>query len=71
MIHPVVAELIAHEYASQRSEEWLALRGKMLTASDAATAIGCNPYEKPEGLILKKCGHNKFTGKLGGPKVPS
>ena len=39
-MHPVVAKLIANEYASQRSPEWLALRGKMLTASDAATAIG-------------------------------
>jgi putative phage-type endonuclease len=28
----------------------------MLTASDAATAIGLNPYETPEGLIAKKCG---------------
>jgi len=28
----------------------------MLTASDAGTAIGVNPYETPEKLILKKCG---------------
>ena len=61
-MHPVVQELLNTEYAAQRSEEWLALRGQMLTASDAATAIGTNPYEKPEGLILKKCGHNKFFG---------
>ena len=61
-MHPVVQELLNNEYAAQRSEEWLALRGNMLTASDAATAIGMNPYEKPEGLILKKCGHNKFFG---------
>lgn len=61
-MHPVVQELINKDYAAQRSEEWLALRGNMLTASDAATAIGVNPYEKPEALILKKCGHNKFFG---------
>lgn len=61
-MHPVVAKLIANEYASQRSEEWLALRGKMLTASDAATAIGCNPYETPDKLILKKCGAVRFDG---------
>ena len=61
-MHPVVQALIDHEYAAQRSEEWLALRGKMLTASDAATAIGVNSYEKPDGLILKKCGYNKFEG---------
>jgi putative phage-type endonuclease len=35
----------------------------MLTASDAATAIGVNKYETPEGLLLKKCGlGEKFTG---------
>jgi len=61
-MNPIVQELLNNEYAAQRSEEWLALRGNMLTASDAATAIGVNPYEKPEGLILKKCGHNKFFG---------
>jgi len=61
-MHPQVEKLISHEYAAQRSKEWLELRGNMLTASDVATAIGVNPYEKPEGLILKKCGHNKFDG---------
>jgi putative phage-type endonuclease len=61
-MHPTVEKLISHEYAAQRSEEWLKLRGNMLTASDAATAIGVNPYEKPEDLILKKCGHKKFDG---------
>jgi hypothetical protein len=34
----------------------------MLTASDLATAIGDNPYEKPSDLIVKKCGHNKWNG---------
>lgn len=61
-MHPVVQALIENEYAAQKSEEWLALRGNMLTASDAATAIGVNSYEKPEDLILKKCGYNKFSG---------
>lgn len=61
-MHPQVEKLISKEYAAQRSAEWLELRGNMLTASDVATAIGVNPYEKPEGLILKKCGHNKFNG---------
>ena len=61
-MHPKVKELISREYDAQRSEKWLSLRGNMLTASDAATAIGDNPYEKPEDLILKKCGYNKFTG---------
>ena len=62
MVHEVVKNLLEAEYAPQRSEEWLRLRGNMLTASDAATALGTNPYEKPRDLILKKCGHKKFDG---------
>ena len=34
----------------------------MLTASDAATACGANPYESPEALYIKKVGGRKFSG---------
>lgn len=62
-MHPKVKALIEREYAAQKSEEWLKLRGKMLTASDAATAIGKNKYETPHGLLLKKCGvGERFMG---------
>ncbi len=61
-MHEVVKKLLEAEYAPQRSEEWLRLRENMLTASDAATALGTNPYEKPRDLILKKCGHKSFGG---------
>jgi hypothetical protein len=61
-MHPHVQELISRTYADQRSNEWHLLRGTMLTASDFATAIGLNPYEKPSDLILKKCGALKNQG---------
>lgn len=62
-MHPNVAKLISKTYAEQRSQEWLDLRKNMLTASDCATAIGENKYEKPFDLLLKKCGKGKpFTG---------
>jgi putative phage-type endonuclease len=62
-MHPVVQKLLEQQYADQKSEEWLALRGTMLTASDVATALGENPYEKPSSLILRKCGAPRtFTG---------
>ena len=62
-MHPNVKAALGREYAAQKSDEWLALRGKMLTASDAATAIGVNKYETPAGLLLKKCGlGEKFMG---------
>jgi putative phage-type endonuclease len=62
-MHPNVKALLEREYAAQKSEEWLALRGNMLTASDAATAIGMNKYETAAELLLKKCGlGKKFEG---------
>jgi len=54
--------LIEREYAAQKSDEWLKLRGKMLTASDAATATGGNPYSSESEFILNKCGHRTFFG---------
>ena len=62
-MHPNVKVLIEREYAAQKSQEWLDLRGNMLTASDCATAIGLNHYETPFDLLLKKCGKGPvFTG---------
>lgn len=62
-MHPRVAELLKQTYDDQRSPEWFALRGNMLTASDVAAAIGCNFFKHPETLILEKCGvARKFTG---------
>jgi len=55
-MHPNVKALLEIEFAAQKSQEWLALRGNMLTASDAATAIGKNKYETVDSLLLKKCG---------------
>jgi len=62
-MHPNVKALLEIEFAAQKSQEWLALRGNMLTASDAATALGVNKYETPAELLLKKCGMGKkFEG---------
>ena len=63
-MHPQVAKLIKLDADGpvQRTDEWYKLRQDHLTASAVATALGVNKYEKPEGLILTKCGHNEFTG---------
>ena len=55
-MHPQAEKFFNKTYPEQRSDAWFKMRGTMLTASDAGTAIGVNPYEKPEKLILKKCG---------------
>jgi putative phage-type endonuclease len=57
-----VRKILEHEYAAQKSDEWLRLRGKMLTASDAAVATGTNPYSNETEFILSKCGHRSFFG---------
>ena len=55
-------ELIAAEYAEQRSQEWLDLRDQMITASDVASAIGDNHYETPDAFIKKKVLKTKWAG---------
>lgn len=62
-MHPKVSELLSRNFDDQRSPEWFALRGQMLTASDLAAALGCNFFKHPEALILEKCGYlKKFEG---------
>jgi putative phage-type endonuclease len=55
-------ELIAQEYAEQRSQEWLDLRENMITASDAASAIGESRYESEDAFVKKKVLRTKFAG---------
>lgn len=43
------------EQHPQRSEGWFKQREGKLTSSDAATALGINPYQKPIELLFKKC----------------
>ena len=51
-----VLRLLFKHQVKQRSEEWYATRKSCLTASDAATALGQNPYKKPAALIKSKAG---------------
>lgn len=49
----------------QRSEAWFEQRKDKLTSSDAATALGINPYSTGTDLLFKKCGMGKpFTGNV-------
>ena len=53
-LHPNVQKWLDFEYAPQKSQEWLDLRMGMLTASDAASAIGVNKYETPATVEFTK-----------------
>lgn len=44
----------------QKSKEWHEVRNTMLTASDWGTILGQNHYQKPEKVLLDKCGPSKF-----------
>ena len=55
-------ELIAAEYAEQRSQEWLELRENMITASDIASALGENRYESVDSFVKKKVLRTKWAG---------
>ena len=56
------SELIAATYAEQRSQEWLDLRETMITASDAASAIGESRYESEDAFVKKKVLRTKWAG---------
>lgn len=55
-------ELLAVEYAEQRSQEWLDLRDNMITASDVASALGENHYESTDAFVKKKVLKTKWAG---------
>jgi putative phage-type endonuclease len=59
---PKIADLLNRTYFEQRSDEWLALRENMLTASDVASALGHNRYEKPDDLLAKKVLKKAWAG---------
>lgn len=62
-MHPKIAALNEIPQNAQKSQAWLNQRKKYLTSSDAGTALGLNPYQKPEELLFSKCGMGKpFSG---------
>tara|TARA_Y100000389_G_scaffold191502_1_gene217785 strand:- start:518 stop:1075 length:558 start_codon:yes stop_codon:yes gene_type:complete len=53
-IHPNVLKLFFKPRVQQRTDEWLELRKGVLTASDAAAALGINPYQSRTQLLRRK-----------------
>lgn len=63
MISDVVSHVQSLDQIEQRTPEWYSARQNMLTASDVATVIGVNPYEKYNALVERKSyGTNTFFG---------
>jgi len=63
--HPLIAQINEIPQFKQKSEEWLNQRKGFLTSSDAAAALGINPYSTKDELTFKKCGLGiPFTGNI-------
>jgi putative phage-type endonuclease len=62
----IIETLLKIPQYEQRSPEWFKQRENKLTSSDAATALGINPYQKAHEVLFKKCGHDlkPFTGNV-------
>jgi len=58
----IISQLKKIKIPEQRTTEWYAQRGRMITASDIATAIGANPHEPQFHLIMKKITEVPFLG---------
>ena len=59
----IVAHVQSLDQIEQRTPEWYSARQNMLTASDVATVLGINPYEKYQSIVDKKSyGTNTFFG---------
>lgn len=54
-------EVLARHQVEQRSAEWYKKRSNLITASDAAAALGQNPYKSRDELLLQKAGIFKDT----------
>ena len=57
-LHKQFYDLFNQPQPEQKSVEWFAYRHKRITASDAGSAIGDNPYETINEFIVKKCDPN-------------
>jgi putative phage-type endonuclease len=48
---------------TQQTDEWFEIRRRMVTASDVAAILGCNPYTTRTQVMRKKLGSEmRFTG---------
>ena len=55
-MHPQSEKIINGTYYEQRSPEWFDQRMRMITASEAGSALGINKYQTKRSYILEKSG---------------
>lgn len=60
-------KLLVSPGITQRTHEWYSARGQLITASDAAQAMGCAKFGTQRQFFAKKCG---FEQEAFNPNVP-
>ena len=65
-VHPKVIDLLAREQFEQRTPAWYARRKTLMTASDAAAALGVKPFKTYSGDVRADCLKKKVTGAFRG-----
>lgn len=68
-VHPQVQKLITVPQYAQRTPEWYAVRKSMMTASNAAAALGIKPYASFRGDARAECIKQIVTGSFKGNKA--
>ena len=54
MVLDIVTHVQSLDQIEQRTPEWYKARENMITASDVASALGCNPYKSRHSLLVSK-----------------
>jgi putative phage-type endonuclease len=62
-----LAKLLQDPGIEQRTPAWYAARGELITASDAAQALGCAKFGTQRQFFMKKCGYER---EAFNPNVP-
>lgn len=65
-MHPQVAELLGRPQYAQRTPEWYEVRKNLMTASNAAAALGIKPYDSFRGDPRAECIKQIVTGSFKG-----
>ena len=60
-IHSKVKRLLKLPFIKQKSKEWYSFKKKVVSSSQAATILDCNPYNNKRSLLINKCNNNEHS----------
>jgi len=63
-IHSKVKRLLKLPFIEQKSTEWYNFKKKVVSSSQAATILDCNPYNNKRNLLISKCNNDEHSNKV-------